>query len=106
MRLLALVPPTAAVTLLLAAGCHSAERAVSEASPSPTATAPTEAKDPIAFEMHLGFDSEGRERKRVCVVRVPREVGIARLDPTPCPASVVVTVGTKDDALGIMPPRP
>lgn len=94
------------MTLLLAVGCHSADRAASDASPTPAATASTEFQEPIAFEMHLGFDSAGRERKRVCVVRVPREVGIARLDPTPCPPSVVVTVANEGDPLGITPKRP
>ncbi len=96
-----------ALLLLLVAAAVSAsycERAKSTSTQA-NVPAPAPQANKQAFEMRLGFDAEGHELSRTCVVIVPQpdvaKYKVAEEKPIACPASVVVTVGTKEDPAGL-----
>lgn len=95
---------------IYAAGCDTSQSPHIGATsrPTPSAAGVAVEDDPkAAFEMRLSFDDAGREVSRKCLVMVPipkkaeGEFKVWQHNPIACPASVVVTVGTKADPLGL-----
>jgi hypothetical protein len=98
---------------IYATGCDTAKspRMSATSTPTPGVTAAAVQVPKEAFEMRLSLDEAGREVSRKCVVMVPapdnmkRKYKLWEEKPIACPVSVVVTVGTKDDPLGLLTPR-